>query len=127
MWVPAYVLCVSREADRMSELPTYEHAGQVCGVSRFGDELIHGVFGAKRAVQLARNGRQRSIRRLVRRPATHIEPRHATMSRCRGARCRLGRRGALYAFYLELVRCPGREGPSFQRWHESPTRETHQE
>ena len=92
------------ESGRGSE-PTYEHACEVCRVSRFGDELIHGILGTERAVQLPRNSRQRAIRRLVRRPAAHIQLRYTAGAWCRRARC-LRRRRALCAFDLELARCP---------------------
>ena len=87
-------------------LHTYEHASQVCGVRSFGDKLIHGVFGTERTVQLTRHGRQRAIRRLVRRPAAHIKPRRASRTRCRRAR-RISRRRSLCAFDLKLARSPG--------------------
>lgn len=57
---------------------THEHARQIHGIRRFRDEFVHGILGAERAIELARNGGQRAVRRLVRRAAAHVELGHAT-------------------------------------------------
>ena len=52
---------------------TYEHARQICGIRRFSDKIIHGILGAERPVELARDGGKRTVCRFVRRTAAHVQ------------------------------------------------------
>jgi hypothetical protein len=52
--------------------PTYEHACEIRGVRRFSDEIVHGIFGAERSVELAGDGGKRPVRRFVCCTTAHV-------------------------------------------------------
>ena len=74
MWAPAYKCMVNLHVEERAETPprTNKHACQICGIRRLGDELVHGVLGTERTIELAPDGCQRAVRRLVRRATAHV-------------------------------------------------------
>jgi hypothetical protein len=87
-------------------MPTCEHTCEICGIRRFGDKIVHGIFGAERSVELARDGGKRPVRRFVRCTTAHVQLRCTAETRC--PRCRwIGYcRRILGAFDLEFARRP---------------------
>jgi hypothetical protein len=96
----------STSLKKMVLTPTYEHTCEICGIRRFGNKIVHGIFSAERSVELARDGGKRPVRRFVRCTTAHVQLRYTAETRrpqCGWIGC--CRRG-LGAFDLELTRCP---------------------
>ena len=85
--------------------PTYEQACKICGIRRFGDKIVYGIFRAERSVELARDGGKRPVRRFVRCTAAHVQLWCTETRRPQCGWIGCYRRG-LGVFDLELTGCP---------------------
>ena len=70
---PSYGRCVREDNVSHSCRHTDEHARQVGGICRLCQQLVDSVLDAERLVQLARDGCQRTVRRLVDATAAHVD------------------------------------------------------
>jgi hypothetical protein len=97
---------ISSSFSKRLRTPTYEHACEICGIRRFSDEIVYGIFGAKRSVELAGDGGKRPVRRFVRSTTAHVQLRRTAETRrpqCGWICCY---RSGLGVFNLELTRGP---------------------